>query len=148
MARISLSSLIQSKILYIELILADGSALVSQKHSISNKQCQGVLEIPQDLLSGTYYLKAYTKYMRNFGTASFAYLPLKIVNPYSREFLSGAGNMVLDSISATTIPTKKSRSTNGIDYKILLTTEELQDLKNVSISIVPAHSFQKSEYFL
>lgn len=135
----------QSKILYLELILPDGTSLVSQKHTIANKQYQGKLEIPQDLLSGIYYLKAYTKYMRNFGATSFSYLPLKIVNPYSREFLSGDDNQVLDSLSFQNISLKESKSTDGIHYSIQLSTKELQGLNNISISIIPAHSFQIPE---
>lgn len=132
----------QSKILYLELILPNRSALVSQKHVIKRKQSQGSLEIPQDLTSGIYYLKVYTKYMRNFGANSFTYLPLKIVNPYSQEFLSGSDNPILDSLSSVSIPILESKSTDGTHYKIQLSAAELQGLKDISISIVPAHSFQ------
>ena len=136
----------QSKILYLELILPDGTAFVSQKYLIFDKQCQGKMEIPQDLTSGTYYLKVYTKYMRNFGAVSFAYLPLKIVNPYSSEFLSGTDNVVFDSILIENTNIKECNSLDGLNYRIQFASEELQSLKNISISIVPAHSFQKTNY--
>lgn len=136
----------QSKTLYLELILPDGTSLVSQKHLISNKQSQGKLEIPQDILSGTYYLKAYTKYMRNFGAESFTYLPVKIVNPLARDFLSGEDDAVLDTLISTNIPLKKSTTIDDNNYRIRLNAKELEGLKNVSISVVPAHSFQKTDF--
>ena len=134
----------QSKALYIELILADGTSLVSQKHSIVNKNCRGKLVIPHDIVSGTYYIKAYTKYMRNFGAEFFSYSPLKIVNPNSLEFLSGEGIKVLDSVTITDVIHNKSLDETNI--KIQLTAEAVQDLKNFIVSIVPAHSFQVSKF--
>jgi len=136
----------QSKTLYLELILPDGTPLVSQKHLIVNKQCRGVLEIPQDLLSGTYYLKAYTKYMRNYGANSFFYLPLKIVNPYTQDFLTGTDAEVFDSIIDSPFLLNKSTGSNPNHFQINLNQDELQGLENVSISIVPAHSFQKTNF--
>jgi hypothetical protein len=136
----------QSKTLYLELILPDGTSLVSQKHLLVEKQGQGKLEIPQDLSSGTYYLKAYTKYLRNFGTNSFTYLPLKIVNPYIQEFLSGEDQAVLDTLSTADIECKESKAINDNQYLINFTAEDLKGLKNASISIVPSHSFQKTAF--
>ena len=136
----------QSKILYVELILPDGTSLVSQKNIVSDKHSVGELEIPQSLLTGTYYLKAYTKYMRNFGATSFEYVPIKIVNPYSKEFLNGIDKPIFDTISSVNTPLIESESTDGINYKITLNTKELQYLKQGSISIIPSNSFQISNF--
>lgn len=132
----------QSKVLYIELIFADGTALSSQKHLISSKQSSGKIEIPKDLLSGTYYLKAYTKYLRNFGANQFSYIALKIVNPYSNEFLSGNEWMLLDTVwNQNTVSIGAAHQTN-LEYKLDL--NELPIPKHATFSIVPAFSFQSS----
>lgn len=128
----------QSKALYIELILPDGTSLVAQKHSISDKKSEGDLLIPDDILSGYYYLKAYTKYMRNFGTPAFTYQAIKIINPHSSKYLSGDLNIKQDSNRI--IETIKAVASQNKIHSLSLTTKELGNCVYGSISIIPAYS--------
>jgi len=76
-------SIIWSKVLYVELITWNGVKLANLKLKLDKSGSSASLRIPGDLLSGNYYLRAYTKWMRNFPTNEYAYRLIKIVNPYN-----------------------------------------------------------------
>jgi hypothetical protein len=70
-----------SRVLYVELVAADGASLARGKYRVIGRKAMGEIPIPGDLLSGGYYLRAYTRWMRNFGPEDYSYVPLRIVNP-------------------------------------------------------------------
>ncbi len=74
-----------SSVLYVELITSTGKPLAQGKYLLSGGRAEGTLHIPTESLTGNYYLKSYTRWMRNEGPGSFSYIPLKIINPYSSE---------------------------------------------------------------
>lgn len=76
---------IWSSILYVELISTTGTSLARAKFELSDQACNGMLPIPISALTGNYFLKCYTKWMRNSGPGNFSYIPLKIINPYRSE---------------------------------------------------------------
>ena len=135
----------QSKTLYLELILPNGSALVSQKHLITSKQSQGKLRIPKDLISGNYYLKSYTKYLRNFGPKSFTYLPIQIVNPTISEFLSGDSSLDPDTLQNPLTTVQLVNGQNENYSTVQIDKEIIQNLDFFSVSIIPAHSFREAK---
>jgi len=79
-----------STVLYVELINWDGTKQAASKVLIRNGAAEGSLEIPDNMSSGVYYLRAYTKWMRNYSPDTYAYLPLRILNPRSQEVLAGS----------------------------------------------------------
>lgn len=80
-----LDSLAWSNVLYVELIKWNGNKLVQMKLNLTRPETSGVIIIPGNLLSGNYYLRAYTKWMRNFSASDYACLHVKIVNPFRPE---------------------------------------------------------------
>src|SRR5678810_1214770 len=54
-----------NKVLYVELITPNGKRIEGDKFLIVKNATQGCLAIPEDAVTGYYYLRAYTKYMRN-----------------------------------------------------------------------------------
>lgn len=74
-----------SSILYVELVSATGTNLARAKFDLSDQACYGMLSIPASVLTGNYFLKCYTRWMRNAGPGNFSYTPLKIINPYRSE---------------------------------------------------------------
>ncbi len=76
-----------SSVIYVELIAPTGEALAQGKYRLSGGRAEGSLSIPTASLTGNYYLKSYTRWMRNQGPGSFTYSPLKIINPYRSEVL-------------------------------------------------------------
>lgn len=69
-----------SKILYLE-IFKDDLSYAKAKYKLINGRTQGSINIPEGLLSGNYYLRAYTMYMRNQAPETFFNTQLTIINP-------------------------------------------------------------------
>lgn len=88
-AHLTLSGPIQenqwSSILYVELIASTGKPMVQQKYLLAAGRAEGIVHIPDEALTGDYYLRSYTRWMRNKGPDSFSYTPLQIINPYRSE---------------------------------------------------------------
>ncbi len=74
-----------SSVLYVELIAPTGKPLAQGKYLLSGGRAEGTLHIPTESLTGNYYLKSYTRWMRNNDPGSFSYTALKIINPYRSE---------------------------------------------------------------
>jgi hypothetical protein len=74
-----------SRVLYCELIAPDGNKIAGNKYLIKNSSAFGYLAIPKDIITGIYYLRAYTKFMRNSGPLYYHYTCIKIVNPKRNE---------------------------------------------------------------
>lgn len=96
-----------SKVVYVELL--DGKAKPVLQAMIENRQsADGSFVLPASLNSGTYTLRAYTAWMKNFDDAFFFQTPIQIVNTtrrpdwasleakeeYAVQFFPEGGNMV------------------------------------------------------
>lgn len=77
-----------SQVAYLELISYDGIASVKIKLPVQNQKAFGEIKIPEDLPSGNYYLKAYTKWLRNFNPGLYAFKPITIINFNSDEMVA------------------------------------------------------------
>jgi hypothetical protein len=78
-----------STVLYVELIKWDGSKLVQAKVSIVDGVSNGAVMIPANIESGNYYLRAYTKWMRNYSPYQYTYLRVKVINPFTKNIDKG-----------------------------------------------------------
>jgi len=76
-----------SKVLYVELIMPNGTALAQGKVPIDTAGVRGSLLIPEGISSGTYYLKAYTRWMRNCGAENYVYTSVRIYDPFIESVL-------------------------------------------------------------
>jgi hypothetical protein len=89
----ALDTLSWSKVLYLELLTPGGTSVARGKYPIQGSRSSGYLNIPADLLTGNYYLAAYTKWMRNFSPEDFHYRLVRIINPFTPQLeTSAAGN--------------------------------------------------------
>jgi hypothetical protein len=102
---------IMSRILYCEIITPAGNKIAGGKYLILNSASSGDLTIPQDVVSGNYYIRSYTKFMRNEGPTAYNYTLIKIVNPNRSEIqINFPDNSYSDS-SVTFLPISLSRVT-------------------------------------
>ncbi|TSA28847.1 MAG: hypothetical protein D4R67_03065 [Bacteroidetes bacterium] len=76
-----------SRIFYCEMITPDGTRIAGGKYPLSHAAGEGCLTIPEETLTGIYFLKCYTRIMRNLPTDTYAYILLKIINPSKPEVL-------------------------------------------------------------
>jgi hypothetical protein len=76
-----------SKVFYLELVSPDGTSLSQTKNRLDSAGVTGTLKIPTDIGSGKYYLKGYTRWMRQEGPEQYIYLEVSIVNAGSKKIL-------------------------------------------------------------
>jgi hypothetical protein len=76
-----------SRVMYLELVGPAGISVAKGKYYLDESGSSGYIPIPSELITGNYYLRAYTSWMRNFGAHTFSYVPIKIINPYKKEVL-------------------------------------------------------------
>jgi hypothetical protein len=81
-----------NRIIIIELITPEGNRVTGGKFLVENQYSMGCLQIPEETTTGNYYLKSYTRWMRNGSTEGYNYLPVRIIHPSRAEILSGKGH--------------------------------------------------------
>jgi len=87
----ALGSSYWSSVLYVELVAPAGIPVAQGKYLFLGGRAQGAIQIPASALTGDYTLKCYSRWMRNQGPASFAYMPVKIINPFRSEVAAQGG---------------------------------------------------------
>jgi hypothetical protein len=73
--------LAMSKVAYVELLDASQRPVLQAKIGLTQAMGQGAFELPPDLATGRYVVRAYTNWMKNAGPEFYFQLPLTIVNP-------------------------------------------------------------------
>ncbi len=139
-----------SQVLYAEIISTDLRQVVGGKFKIMHQSGGGSLIIPKDIISGFYYLRVYTKYMRNLGPNAYTYVGLKIINPTKTELISGDDtlwNKITENqsnlgLDAFTISTDKKKYSKRDSVYVIIEANNL--LKNnfgqLSVSVIPNQS--------
>jgi hypothetical protein len=140
-----------SKVLYIEIINPGNYQVLAEKFKVTNAICTGYINLPDNLSTGIYYLKAYTWFMRNYGPESYSYNQIRIINPSVSD--TPAGNQTFNITDAHDltfagfsdkklfeIATDKTRyfQRDTVSLKINRITDD--SVKSVCISVVPAHT--------
>ncbi|HLN56294.1 MAG TPA: hypothetical protein VK207_09890 [Bacteroidales bacterium] len=143
-------SLAVSRILYCELITPVGKRIAGEKYSALNSVVSGNLVIPPDLISGVYYLKAYTRSMRQEGHSAYSYDYIKVVNPHRSEVNDPSGELIhADSEKAEDLMNEFIRRgvkvpevvLPGQTARIEVDTSICHNLKNLTISVIPENTF-------
>jgi len=80
-----------SNILYVELIAPNGEAFARKKYAFSQDGTTGALRIPSGVLTGNYYLRAYTRWMRDYSPYNYFYKMVTVINPFRGELLEPVG---------------------------------------------------------
>lgn len=73
-----------SKIGYVE-VVRDQQPFVQAIIQLKDGSGNGSLELPSSLASGTYTLRMYTNWMKNFGPETYLHRKIYIINPLSKE---------------------------------------------------------------
>ncbi|NOU45903.1 MAG: hypothetical protein HOO86_02440 [Bacteroidales bacterium] len=87
-----------STVLYVELYDDQLKPIIRQKFKIIDGKCQGSFIIPGDIISGSYFLRVYTMYLRNFDPKFYPEKIITIINP----IVPPAKNELSDTIEITT----------------------------------------------
>jgi hypothetical protein len=135
------------KVLYVEMITPEGTRIIGGKYSLNKGLTHGCIEIPEDLLSGYYYIRAYTRTMRNNGPLAYDYVPLTVINPNKSNILASGNESSQswgkDSMLKSPFQFSNVRSHYKCREKVDLIigkSNEKQEVKGVNISVVPENS--------
>jgi len=144
---------VQSLILYCELITPDGKIITNNKYRLSNSLAGGCLSIPIELLTGTYYIRAYTKLMREYGPQCYEYRQIRIINPDRPDVLSTESNQnlpVQQFSQAVPEDLKEQLSVFGeravysprdtVNFSYELVNGSTVSIKSLCMSVVPENS--------
>jgi hypothetical protein len=135
-----------------ELIMPDGKQVTGGKYPLVNSSGQGCLKIPSDAISGCYYLKFYTRVMRNWGPGNYTYVQLKIINPDRTEVLHGEPIANIAEMTLSKKPVSDSAGPEILSInKSYLPGEEIRlnvkapasngSLTRTCLSVVPLHTY-------
>jgi hypothetical protein len=131
---------ILSQVVYVELLDPLGNKINQQKYYLDDQQFSGRMIIPETIISGYYYLRAYTKYMRNGDPKNWGKLLIKVVNPFLFKIQKLADSLYMDNnecLEKTKVSLVNDRF--KVDENITLKTDTLFHDKEtlVQISIIP-----------
>ena len=144
-----------SKVLYVELVNTRGEAVSKGKYPIAEKRSTGHISIPSSIASGNYYLRSYTRWMRNFGASDFTYSPIRVVNPFSIEVTEespGKGKPGLAPIQkgSPEVLVLTSSPSYGVDalvdVELALREGSFSQIQNACLTVVPAGSIDTSAF--
>lgn len=145
-----------SNVLYVELMAPDGQVVTRRKYSYSKDGSTGSLTIPTGTLSGNYYLRAYTKWMRDYSPLNFYYKLVTVINPYRAELLEASGLkqtvqftsglIGYDSLSAKIETDKRSYSQKERASVIIKSEKAFAD--EYAVSVVPEGTEKKTSFNL
>jgi len=135
-----------SAVLYLELVNSSGTAVTRGKYPVAENRSNGHLTLPSNLPTGLYYVRAYTRWMRNFGASGFTYIPIRVVNPYSGQVAGEQPAGVENSLSSIPrgpklVSVSPSSSSYGrgerVDVEFSLEKGSISQVANGCISVVP-----------
>jgi hypothetical protein len=139
-------------ILYLEMITSDGVKIAAGKYRFDQGLASGCLKIPEDLLTGIYYIRGYTLFMRNYGPLAYDYLPVKVINPNKTDILASGNEAPFpetpDSINdgLFQLSTDKEhygkRESAGITIRMMM--PEAARMDGMCLSVIPANTAELS----
>ena len=134
-----------SKVLKVELINNQKQIVTTQYHKIENGMSAGAIEVPAKLEEGSYTLRAYTRWMQNYGEPFYCTKELQLgsskvkINgneesnePFSVSFHPEGGNLIANLSNRLLI---KIHTANGESDNM---HGEIIDSKNNTVAIVLA----------
>ncbi len=134
-----------SEILYVEIISQTNTSIAQGKYLLNERGTWGYIEIPETTPTGLYYMRAYTKWMRNFPPTNYFHSSITIINPNNNELQTGKDMTVTnaDSLQNYSEIQRKTIRCNT-DKKIYTKRERV----NISISLPEKNKFSPDGYCL
>lgn len=142
-----------SKVVYVEWISPQNELISRQKHHVDSLNFKGMLNLPSSILLGNYRLRAYTKWMQNFGDSTFFEQIVPIISP--KQYISN--KTISKNINAFKLSTDKKNyqtrekitvNIEGINAENLIVSvtdtmaiRQVKSLESKAKSFLPISSF-------
>ncbi len=142
----------ENTVIYLDLVSASGFQLNGKKYLVKrSNSLESSFQIPDNLASGSYFLRTYTRQNRNFGQENFAALPIKIINIHKQPITaysnykavkpSYSSNNICKDFSIKTLNDSIAKNDSTTIYLDLNSSEK--KYRQISVSVVP----EKSVFF-
>jgi hypothetical protein len=118
-----------SNILYVELTAPHGEAFARKKYVFSQDGTTGALRIPSTVLTGNYYLRAYTRWMRDYSPANYFYKMVTVINPFRGELLEPRGNSGNEALT-------EAPAIRSADFNLKTTKKIFSKREEVSLEVL------------
>jgi len=130
-----------SNVLYVELFDSEKKPLVRKKYKISDGITYGLINIPDALHSGKYFLRAYTQLKRNYSAETYYTKEITILNPEIRLY----ENIAIDPLktSVTAEDSIQNLSPETVHFSICTDRETYSTKKKIELKI---EGDQSSDY--
>jgi len=125
------SEQVLSSVVYLEIITPAGEKINQMKLPIIQQHFQGAINIPEDVLSGYYYVRAYTKWMRNGSVADYAYQRIKLVNPRNDQILFVSDSLIVEN-------KQESGKAEMLPSVFSMNKNHFQAREKIRLSVIPA----------
>ncbi len=112
-----------SGVVYVELINQDKQVIAEVMLKVDSATCKGDIFLPDTLSPGTYQLRAYTNYQRNFGSNFFFKKNIPVFSPGNKKY----------EWQITRVKKEIGIATD-FAYKIVLLNRKSKPQKNISVS--------------
>lgn len=121
-----------SKVLYVEIFNERQEVFIQEKFSVNKGVVSGSLDIPVNLNTGHYFLRAYTQYMRNFPVETYFTRVVSVVNPDSE-----ASEVKIDTKEKTVLPSDMiwKDEVAGIKVDVAVDKPNYSQREKVSLTI-------------
>ena len=134
-----------SEILYIEIISQTNTSVAQGKYLLNERGTWGYIEIPEATPTGIYYIRAYTKWMRNFPPTNYFHNSITIINPNNNELQTGKDLTVTNADSLQNYSEIQRNTIRcNTDKKIYAKRERA----TISISLPERNEFSPDGYCL
>jgi hypothetical protein len=152
-----------STVLYIELIDAGNKPYFQGKFKLENWGASGYIYVPPNLRTGNYYIRAYTKWMRNFSPYDYAYSLITLINPYSEETndvlnaganedpiinLNTGGIKVLNNIIKCSASQETNKKREKVELDIKIPDKEWISPAGYCVSVIKSGAINSNIYGL
>jgi hypothetical protein len=120
-----------SKVVYFELLDKNNFPLKQIKVQVDGNSGSSVINLPANLSSGNYLIRAYTNWMKNYPVEKFFYKEISVINPFEN-----IENLKLPSDSISRALNKKSQNP----------AEEISNDRHNNANLIYAITLQKPDY--
>ncbi|MBE9511403.1 MAG: hypothetical protein IMY71_11030 [Bacteroidetes bacterium] len=134
-----------SEILYVEIISQTNRSVAQGKYLLNKRGTWGYIEIPETTPTGLYYIRAYTKWMRNFPPAKYFHSNITIINPNNNELQTGNDLTVTNAYSLQDYSEIQRKTIRCNTDKKIYTKRERA---TISISLPERNAFSPDGYCL
>ncbi|MFW6277448.1 MAG: TonB-dependent receptor plug domain-containing protein, partial [Prolixibacteraceae bacterium] len=113
------------KNIYVQLLSDSGKVMLNRLLLSEDGTAKGDFQLPADLPDGNYYIRAYTKYLQNFGDDSFFYRKIAVHSPKnSLEQYEEKPLEQVSSIDVAFLPESGNLVENALNYMAFKAIDE------------------------